>query len=122
MHQLTYYPGDGYAPIIPVSLTYNSKTFSTDVIFDTGTEPYSYIEDPTGAGTMVQLANGTGVNLTSTPGGFNYSYTTSATDNITYVENPKQSQTSITVMSLEFFLNNEYLLDYDYHKLGLKSN
>ena len=122
MHQLTYYPGDGYAPIIPVSLTYNSKTFSTDVIFDTGTEPYSYIEDPTGAGTLVQLANGTGVNLTSTPGGFNYSYTTSATDNITYVENPKQSQTSITVMSLEFFLNNEYLLDYDDHKLGLKSN
>jgi hypothetical protein len=25
-------------------------------------------------------------------------------------------------MSLEFFLNNEYMLDFTNHKLGLKSN
>lgn len=122
MHQLTYYPGDGYAPIIPVSLTYNNKTFTTNTIFDTGTEPYSYIQDPTAGNTAVLLPDNTTVSFTSTPGGFNYSYATSANDNITYVENPSQSGSNVTVMSLEFFLNNEYMIDYYDHKLGLKNN
>jgi hypothetical protein len=121
LHQLSYYPGDGYAPIIPVSLTYNGKTITTNAIFDTGTEPYSYIEDPTGANSIVLLPDNTAVSLTSTPGGFTYSYATSATDNITYVENPSQSKSHVTIMSLDFFLTNEYLLDYYDHKLGLKS-
>jgi hypothetical protein len=121
MHQLPYYSGDGYAPVIPLSLTYNSKTFSTDAVFDTGTEPYSYIQDPTAADSTLLLPSNTSVSLTSTSG-FSYNYTTSANDNITYVENPKISQSSISVLSLEFFLNNEYLLDYTNHKLGLKNN
>ena len=121
MHQLTFAPGDGYAPIIPVSLTYNNKTISTDAIFDTGTEPYSYIEDPAAADSTVLLPSGTSVSLSSTPG-FNYSYTTSATDNLTYVENPGTSQSNVSVISLEFFLNNEYLLDFTHHTLGLKNN
>lgn len=122
MHQLTYYPGDGYAPIIPVSLTYNGKTFTTNAIFDTGTEPYSYIQDPTAGSSAVLLPANTPVSLTTTPGGFTYSYATSATDNITYVENPVQSGSNVTVMSVEFFLNNGFLLDYYDHKLGLKNN
>ena len=121
MHQLTYYPGDGYAPIIPVSLIYNGKTITTSAIFDTGTEPYSYIEDATAGNGIVQLPDNTAVSLTTTPGGFTYSYATSATDNITFVENPAQSKSNVTVMSLEFFLTNEFLLDYYDHKLGLKS-
>lgn len=122
MHQLTSYPGDGYAPIIPVSLTYKGKTITTNTIFDTGTEPYSYIEDSSAGSTAVLLPDNTAVSLTTTPGGFTYSYATSATDNITYVENPAQSQSNVSVMSLEFFLNNEFMLDYDGHKLGLKNN
>jgi len=122
MHQLTYYPGDGYAPIVPASVTYNGKTFNTSVIFDTGTEPYSYLQDPTAGNTAVLLPVNTPVSLTTTPGGFTYSYATSAEDNITYVENPAQSNSSVTVMSLEFFLTNEFLLDYYDHKLGLKNN
>jgi hypothetical protein len=122
MHQLTYYPGDGYAPIIPVSLTYNGKTFTTNTIFDTGTEPYSYIQDPTAGNTAVLLPVNTPVSLTTTPGGFTYSYATSANDNITYVENPTQSGSNVTVMSLEFFLTNDFMLDYYDHKLGLKNN
>ncbi|MBV8390335.1 MAG: hypothetical protein JO080_11095 [Mucilaginibacter sp.] len=122
MHQLSYYPGDGYAPIIPVSLTYNGKTITTNTIFDTGTEPYSYIEDSTAGSTAVLLPNNTSVSLTSTPGGFTYSYATSASDNLTYVENPTQSQSNVSVMSLEFFLNNGFMLDYYDHKLGLKNN
>lgn len=121
MHQLTYYPGDGYAPIIPVSLIYNGKTITTSAIFDTGTEPYSYIEDATAGNGIVQLPDNTAVSLTTTPGGFTYSYATSATDNITFVENPAQSKSNVTVMSLQFFLTNEFLLDYYDHKLGLKS-
>jgi hypothetical protein len=128
MHQLTFYPGDGYAPIIPVSLTYDNKgtiankTFTANAIFDTGTEPYSYIEDPTAGTTLDTLANGSAVSFTTSPGGFSYSYTTSPNDNITFVENPSQSGSNITVFSLEFFLNNEYMLDYSDHKLGLKNN
>ena len=122
MHQLTYYPGDGYAPVIPVSLTYNNKKFTTNTIFDTGTEPYHYIQDPTAGNTSVLLPNNTNVGLTTTPGGFTYSYATSASDNLTYVENPSQSGSNVTVMSLEFFLNNQYLLDYADHKLGLKND
>lgn len=128
MHQLTYYPGDGYAPIIPVSVTYNNKgvtankTFTTNTLFDTGTEPYNYIQDPTAGKTQDTLANGSAVSLTSTPGGFSYSYSTSASDNITFVENPTQSGSNVTVFGLEFFMNNEYMLDYYDHKLGLKNN
>ncbi|HEY9002385.1 MAG TPA: hypothetical protein VIM89_13590 [Mucilaginibacter sp.] len=122
MHQLTYYPGDGYAPVIPVSLTYNGKTFTTNTIFDTGTEPYSYIQDPTAGKTATLLPVNTPVSLTTTPGGFTYSFATSANDNITYVENPSQSGSNVTVMSLEFFLNNDFILDYYDHKLGLKNN
>jgi hypothetical protein len=121
MHQLTYYPGDGYAPVIPVSLTYNNKSITTNAIFDTGTEPYSYIEDSSAADTTLLLPNNTKVSLSSTPG-FSYSYTTSATDNITFVENPRVSQSNVSVISLEFFLNNEYIVDFTDHKLGLKNN
>ena len=128
MHQLAYYPGDGYAPIIPVSLTYDNKgitankTFTTNGLFDTGTEPYNYIEDPNAPKTQDTLANGSAVSFTTTPGGFSYSYATSASDNITFVENPAQSGSNITVFGLEFFLSNEYMLDYEDHKLGLKNN
>lgn len=121
MHQLTYYPGEGYAPIIPVSLTYNGKTITTNMIFDTGTEPYSYIQDSSAGSSAILLPGNTSVSLTTTPGGFSYSYATSASENLTYVENPAQSQSNVSVMSLEFFLNNGFMLDYYDHKLGLKS-
>jgi hypothetical protein len=121
MHQLTYQPGDGYAPFIPVSLTYNNKTITTNAIFDTGTEPYSYLEDPTAADTTLFLPKNSSVSLSTTPG-FSYSYTVTTTNNLTYVENPSVSQSNVSVISLEFFLSNEYMLDYTDHKLGLKNN
>ena len=121
MHQLTYYPGDGYAPLIPVSLTYNNKTISTSAIFDTGTEPYSYIEDSSAADSVLLLPKGASVNLSSNEG-YKYTYSVTSSDNLTYVENPGKSQSDISVISLEFFLNNDYLLDYTDHKLGLKNN
>jgi len=122
MSQLTFYPGDGYAPIIPAKLTYNNKAaFSTNVLFDTGTEPYSYIEDPTAPTALTLLPENTSVSV-ATNSGFNYSYTTTATENLTYTENPNTSGTDVTILGLESFLNNEYMLDFTHHKLGLKSN
>ena len=121
MHQLSFYPGDGYAPVIPLSLTYNNKTISTDAIFDTGTEPYTYIQDSAAADSAVLLPKGAAVSMSS-KAGYSYSYNVTDSDNLTYVENPGTSQSDISVISLEFFLNNSYLLDYTDHKLGLKNN
>jgi hypothetical protein len=121
MNQLNYAAGDGYAPVIPATVNYNGKSISTYVLFDTGTEPYSYIEDKTAADTTVLLPKSTPVAV-SLSSGFNYDYTTTSSDNLTYVENPKTSGGDVTIFSLEFFLNNEYLLDFTNHQLGLKNN
>jgi len=121
MTQLNYIAGDGYAPIIPSTITYSGKKVTTDIVFDTGTEPDSFIEDPTFSGSTTLLQPNTPVTVATTSG-FNYSYTTSAADNLTYVENPNTSGGDVSVMSLEFFLTNSYLLDYADNKLGLKSN
>ena len=118
---LTYDAGDGYAPIVPGTVTYNNKSFATDVLFDTGTEPDNYLEDPTLSGPSIMLPDSSAVKLT-TPFGFNYSYTTTATDNLTLVENPNTSGGGLTIFGIEFFLNNEYLLDFADHKLGVKNN
>ncbi len=117
---LTFYAGDGYAPIVPASVTYGGKTFSTQVIYDTGTEPYSYLQDPNATGPLTLLPNGTAVSVSSS--GFNYAFTTSSSENLTYVENSKTSGSDISIISLEFFLNNEYMLDFANHQLGLKNN
>jgi len=122
MNQLSFDAQDGYAPIIPATITYNNKVVSTEVLFDTGTEPDSFIEDKTATNTTtLLLPSSTSVSI-STSSGFNYVYTTSATENLTNVENPSSSGVDVSVMSLEFFLNNEYMLDFTNHKLGLKSN
>lgn len=121
MSQLNFYQGEGYVPIIPATISYSGKSFNAAVLFDTGTEPYNYIEDPTGPSTATLLSNGVAVS-TMLNSGFNYSFTTSATDYISYVENPTNSGSNVTVMGLEFFLTNEYLLDFENHKMGLKKD
>jgi len=121
MHTLSFFQGEGYVPIIPATISYSGKSFKADVLFDTGTEPYNYIEDPTGAPTPTLLANNVSV-TTALNSGFNYAFTTTANDYLSYVENPTNSGSNVTVMSLEFFLNNEYLLDFTHHKMGLKKD
>ena len=121
MNQLYQYPGEGYPPIFPATFTYNNSNVSTQVLFDTGTEPYSYIEDPKAKVDIAQLPDNTKVSV-SLRSGFAYQFTTTATENLTYIENPNTTGAQISILSLEFFLNNEYLLDYTDHKLGLKNN
>jgi hypothetical protein len=120
---LKFYNGEGYVPIFPSTIIYGGKTISGsgDVLFDTGTEPYSYLEDPNAASSEAMLAANTPISIALTSG-FNYSFTTSSTDNLTYVENTTASGTDISVISLEFFLNNEYMIDFTDNKLGLKNN
>lgn len=122
--QLSYYNGDGYPPIIPATLNYGGSNVTAEVLFDTGTDPYTYLEDPKAARTVTQLPSGTSVKITgtSTAAGFSYNYTTTPTENLTYLENPNTSTVPITIVSLEFFLTNEYMLDFTDHKIGLKAN
>jgi len=120
---LQFYAGEGYLPIFPARLTYGGKAaFNGYVLFDTGTEPYSYLQDPTAPATPALLSNGTNVSITLVGSSFNYSFLTSATDNLTYVENPTNSGSSVSVVSLSFFENNSFLLDFENNQLGLKNN
>jgi hypothetical protein len=122
MHTLTSDPGYGYSVVIPGTYTYGSKTVSKAYeVFDTGTEPYSYFEDQTATSKIALLPTGTAVAVT-TNGSFNYNFSVSAADNLTYVENSTSSGSNVSIISLEYFLNNEYLLDYADHQLGLKNN
>lgn len=122
MHTLSQYAGYGYSVTVPAGFTYGSKSVSSAyTVFDTGTEPYTYLEDKTAASTMTLLPTSTAVSITTTFN-FNYSYSVSATENLTYVENPSSSGSNVSIISLEYFLNNEYMLDYTNHKLGLKYN
>ncbi|MGI4749033.1 MAG: hypothetical protein ACRYFB_00240 [Janthinobacterium lividum] len=120
-HQLTNYPGAGYYPIISSTITYNNKTLTTYALFDSGTAPYSYIEDSTAPTTAALLATNSAVKATTTSG-FSYSYTTTSTDYLTYLENPKTSGNDFSIFGLNYFLNNEYMLDLTNYKLGLKNN
>ncbi|OKS89370.1 hypothetical protein [Mucilaginibacter polytrichastri] len=122
IHTLTTDAQYGASVVIPSSFTYGSKTVAKAyTVFDTGTEPYTYLEDPTATSKVALLPTGTSVAIT-TGVGFNYNYSVSAADNLTYVENSTSSGSDISIISLAYFLNNEYLLDYTDHKLGLKNN
>lgn len=111
----------GDLPFIQSTINYNNKSVSASVIFDTGTDPYTYIQDKTATASISLLQPGQPVSL-ATPSGFNYSYTTSATDNLTYIENPATSGASFSIISLDFFMNNEYLLDYTHHQMGFRNS
>jgi hypothetical protein len=116
---LTYNATDGAVPVLTSTIAYNGNSVSGYVVFDTGTDPYNYLEDNSAATTTTQLAAGSAVSITTTPSEFNYPFTVSTTDYLTYVENPSVSGTNVSILSLEFFLNNGYLIDYPDHKLGL---
>jgi len=121
MHSLGYNAISGYSPNIPSTITYNGKTVSGTILFDTGTPQVHILEDPTAASNSAQLPNNSTVSIT-TKDGFAYQYTTASNLNLTQVENPSYSKDNRTVFSIDFFLSNEYLLDYTNHRIGLKNN
>ncbi len=121
MNQLNFYPGDGYAPVFPATISYNNYNISTNILFDTGTDPYNYFEDRNAKVDIAQLPANTPVTV-HLGSGFDYNFTTTPTENLTYIENPNTTGAVVSIFSIEFFLYNEYLLDYDDHEIGLKNN
>ncbi|OCX54165.1 hypothetical protein BEL04_07820 [Mucilaginibacter sp. PPCGB 2223] len=119
MHPLTYNATAGYLSNIPATITYGSQSTSAQVLFDTGTPSVTIIEDKTA--TVGALPVNTKVTVTTNKG-FVYTYTTSSTANLTSVENPNITGDYRTIFSLDFFVTNEYLLDYTNHQIGLKNN
>lgn len=67
------------------------------------------------------LATGTTVTVTTNKN-FVYSFITTNTEYLTMIENPATTGDTRTILSIEYFLNNEYMLDYADHILGLKNN
>jgi len=113
----------GYPPQLAATIVYGTNTIKgASVVFDSGTDPYNYIEDNNAAKTTTTLPAGTSVSVTTTTSKFDYPFTTTASDYLTLIENPSLSGQSVSILSLEYFLNNSYLIDYTDHKLGLKNN
>ena len=121
MHQANFYQGDGYVPIFPTTITYNGTKVSTYVLFDTGTSGYNYIEDPNATADISQLATGSSVTI-ATQAGFNYAFTVSALQNQSYIENPTKTGGEFTIIGIDFFINNQYLLNFSNNQVGLKNN
>lgn len=121
MTTLSLVDDDGYLPVVPGNVDYNNQSFNASLIFDSGTYPYSYLEDPDWNNAPGLLKASTRVQV-KTDAGFTFVYTADNTVNPTMVENPYSVQGSVSVISLNFFVNNEYLLDFDHHRLGLKND
>ncbi len=121
MHTVSFYQGDGYVPIFPSTIKYNDATINTNLLFDSGTSGYSYIEDNSATTDISLLPQNTAVSV-ATNAGFNYDFTTETSQNLTFIENPRLTGGQFSIMSIDFFLNNEFLLDFANQKLGLKSN
>jgi hypothetical protein len=121
MHPLTYYAVGGYSPDIAGTLTYSNKTISATFLFDTGTPSLSILEDKTAVASIGELPAGSVVKVTTSQG-FVYQYTTTKTENLTTVQNPNTTGDPRTILSIEFFISNEYLTDYKDHQIGLKNN
>ncbi len=121
MHTCSYTSTDGYSPDIPGTISYSGNAaISANFLFDTGTPQITIIEDKT-ANSLGQLPNNSVVTL-KTNEGFTYTYTATSTNNITTVQNPRISGDTRSILSLEFFIDNEYLTNYAGHQIGLKNN
>lgn len=119
MHPLTL-TTSGYSPNIPASITYNGTTIQGTLLFDTGTPAFANIEDPNATANQTTLPANSIVTITTTSG-FTYKYTTTSNYNLTQVENPSFTGDPRTIFSIDFFNDNQFLLDYTHHKIGLKN-
>lgn len=120
MHPLDYTFLDGYSPNIPSTITYNGKSIAADVLFDTGTPLVTIIEDKKAIAGLGALPANSLVTITTNKG-FKYQYTTTNNTNLTTIQNPNNSGDFRTIFSIDFFINNQYLVDYSHHQIGLKN-
>jgi hypothetical protein len=120
-HALTSYSLGGYSPDITATLAYNSTTIAANILLDTGTPNISILENPSATSNITTLAANSTVKFTTSQG-FSYSYNVVSNYNNTVVERTSYSQDTRTIFSIDFFVNNEYMMDYSGHRLGLKNN
>jgi hypothetical protein len=121
MHPLTYYSQGGYSPDILSTITYDGKSVAATVLFDTGTPAISSIANSAGTSTVADLPANTQITLT-TNNGFKYSFATGNSANLTEVTNPSYTGDPRSIFSINFFLSNEFLMDYQAHEIGLKND
>jgi hypothetical protein len=121
MHQLSYFSQGGYSPDIPASITYNGSTIAATVLFDTGTPAISIVENSAAKSNIANLPANTNVTLT-TNNGFKYSYTVGSDKNVTDVTRPSYTGDPRTIFSINFFTENQFIMDYQGHEIGLKND
>ena len=121
MHPLSYNTTYGYLSNIASTITYNGITIPGTILFDTGTPSITTVENNAAASNVASLAAGSTVSITTNKG-FNYQYTTTANYNLTQVKKPSYSGDTRTIFSIDFFIDNEFLMDYTNHQIGLKNN
>lgn len=121
LHPLTYFTVGGYSDDIPATITYNGTVVSSaQILFDTGTPSITEIEDPKATG-VGPLAPSSVVSITTNKG-FTFQYIVGNSGNLTSIQNPNISGDTRTIFSLDFFVSNEYMVDYKDHEVGLKNN
>lgn len=120
MHPLTLGSIGGYSPNIPATVTYGGTSVAAQILFDTGNPSVSIIENSKETRTLGKLPANTQVTITTNKG-FVYKYTTTNTGNLTQIQNPNISGDYRTIMSLDFFIDNQILTDYTNHQIGLKN-
>lgn len=120
LHPLSFSTSGGYSANIPATITYNGTSTVAQVLFDTGNPIQTIIENIRENAIGALPVNST-VTVTTTRG-FTYTYTTTSTTNLTTIQNPNNTNDNRSIFSLDFFISNEYLLDYTNHQIGLKNN
>ncbi|MGF7081203.1 hypothetical protein [Mucilaginibacter sp. UYCu711] len=120
MHPLAFNAISGYSSNIASTITYNNKNVAGKILFDTGTPSTHIIEDPTATTNTAALPANTTVSFVTGPG-FSYQFATASNYNFTTVQKPSYSGDDRTILSINFFLDNEFLVDYTNHRIGLKN-
>jgi len=122
LHPLSPLVSGGYANYITGTIVYNGTTLIGPMAFSTAYASASVIQDPkfTGAG-YSSLAANSSVRIV-TNNGFNYLYTVSNAANASVIEAPTNSGENRSIFGIDFFVNNEFLVDYTNHQIGLKNN
>ncbi|MBC7399942.1 MAG: hypothetical protein H7289_08350 [Mucilaginibacter sp.] len=119
MHALTYSAISGYSANIASTINYNGQSIPGVILFDTGTPSTHIIENQAATSNTAALPAGTAVGIITSQG-FGYNYSTSNTYNFTTVQKPSYSGDNRTIFSINFFIDNEFLIDYTNHRIGLK--
>jgi hypothetical protein len=121
MHNLSFNSVGGYSPNIPATINYNGTNVAALLLFDTGDPSITFLSDNAPGPNVTTLPANTQVSLT-TNSGFTYKYTTNTTTNITQVLRPSYSGDPRSIYSIGFFVENQFLMDYQNHRIGLKNN